>query len=130
LSLIPEDGTFIETPVVIGVLEDQHTVAVFNVPVAAMTAAGVGVALGDPEPAAIIDRHADWLLHVGLTGEQGDVKARRDRYLAQGFLRGRRHVLGVLRVDDGWELAVLRGSNTTPDHGCEQRSREQAEGVV
>ena len=35
----------------------------------------IGEALGDPQPAAIVERHGDGLMHVRLAGEQRDAEA-------------------------------------------------------
>ena len=46
----------------------------------------VGIGLGDPEPAAVVDRHGDRLDDVGLAGEERDLEARRHGHRPRGLL--------------------------------------------
>ncbi len=66
--------------VAVGVVEDHDAVAPLRLPVR------VRLALGDPEPAAVVDRHPDRLANGRLGGEDGDGEAfgqaeRRGRFL-------------------------------------------------
>ena len=67
---VPEDLALVEMAVAVGVLEDQDPVLALGLgpPV------GVGVVLGDPEPASGVDRERDRLADVGLAREERDLE--------------------------------------------------------
>ena len=60
-----EHRALVELAVAVGVFEDQDAVAAL----ALRRADRILVRLGDPQPAAVVDRHRDRLLHVRLGGE-------------------------------------------------------------
>src|SRR5262249_26766099 len=92
LPLVPENGALVEAADVVAVLEDDYTIPVLRVP----RLPGVGIALGDPQPATVIEAHGYRLAHLGLAREEADLEAGRHLDKAQLFLRGGGHVLGVL----------------------------------
>ena len=75
VELVGEDLARVEPAVAVGVLEDQDAVAGLVVG----DADRVRIRLGDPEPAAVVDRERDRLDDVGLAGEERDLEARRAR---------------------------------------------------
>ena len=92
----------VEPAVAVGVLEDEDAVPGLVVG----DATRVGVGLGDPEPAAVVDRHRDRLDDVGLAGEERDLEPRRDRHRPRGLLGAEAGV----RVDvEGSRAAAVAG---------------------
>ncbi len=70
--MIGENRSSVELPIRIGVFENQHPIPLLEVET--LRPFGVGVILGDPEPAARVPRHGDRVLNVRLGSEDGDVK--------------------------------------------------------
>ena len=68
LEIIGEYRALIETPVVVGVLEDDDAIA--ELEVEALLVVGVGVVLRDPETTALVPAHRDGVLHGGFGGEE------------------------------------------------------------
>ncbi len=90
IQVIGEDLAGIEAAVAVGVFEDEDAIArlcLRNPP-------RVRIGLGDPETAAIVDRHGDRLNDVGLAGEKSDLEARRNGHRPRGLL-GRQAGVGV-----------------------------------
>ena len=85
IEVVGEDLTRVEPAVVVGVLEDED--AVLGLVVG--HASWVGIGFGDPEPAAVVDRHRDRLDDVGLAGEKRHLESRRHGH-GPGRLFGRR----------------------------------------
>ena len=79
---LPEDLARVEVAVAVAVLEDEDAVALADIRV---EPGGVAVALGDPEPAPVVEGHGDRLADVGLAGEEGDGEALRHRHLRGGL---------------------------------------------
>jgi len=52
-------------------------------------AIGIRVSFRDPEPAAIINRKGDGLLHIGFAGEQGGLEAGGEGLFRAPLLRGK-----------------------------------------
>jgi len=73
VALIPKHGSLVVAAVAVGVLEDHDAVAELGVPQPEL-GAGPGVILDDPEPAALVGRDRDRVLHVGLGGEHSQWK--------------------------------------------------------
>ncbi len=63
-AVVEENLASVEMSVAIGVFEDHHPVVSLALP------DGIGQTFDHPEPAAIVERHADRLHHVGLAGEE------------------------------------------------------------
>ena len=84
-------------------------------------AAGIFQALGDPDPAALVEGHRDRVDDVGLAGDELDREAWRDGHRPRGFVRGaggvRRPVLVVrdLRLGDGGRYRERRGGEERAD---------------
>ena len=68
LEIIGEYRASIETPVVVGVLEDNDAIA--ELEVEALLVVRVSVVLRDPETTALVPAHRDGILDVGFGGEQ------------------------------------------------------------
>ena len=98
---LEEDGPLVVFAVAVGVLEDDDLVAEFTVGdhrAGVRVPPRVGVCLKNPQPAAVVDRERDRLVHVRLGGEHGDGEARR-----HGHRLGR-----VLRLESGKLVGVDR----------------------
>ena len=100
-----EDLARVELAVAVGVLEDQDAVADGVLPGSAR--AFVRVALGDPEPPALVEGHRDRLRHVGLGGEERGLEAVGNAEQFERLLRTKGDVLRVLGVLRS--LGVARG---------------------
>ena len=74
VQVIGEDLAGIEAAVAVGVFEDEDAIARLSL----RHPPRVGVGLGDPETASVVDRHRDRLNDVGLAGEKGDFEPRRN----------------------------------------------------
>src|SRR6185437_15193109 len=77
-----EDLSGIESSVAVSVLEDED-------PVAGLTigdATRIVIGLGDPDPAATVDRHRDGLDDVRLAGKQRDAEPGRDGHRPRGLI--------------------------------------------
>ena len=68
LEIVGEYRASIETPVVVGVLEDNDAIA--ELEVEALLVVRVSVVLRDPETTALVPAHRDGILDVGFGGEQ------------------------------------------------------------
>ena len=68
------------------VLEDEDAVVAV---LAVGNPVGIGMRLGDPEPAAVVEGHGDRLDHIRFAGEEGGVKAGRQRHLGRRLASGR-----------------------------------------
>src|SRR4029077_16714934 len=79
---LDKNGAAIELAVAVGVLEDDD--AIF--PFALLGSLGIGVGLGNPEPASMIDGESDWLLHIRFAGEESRLESWRENHLARGSL--------------------------------------------
>ena len=120
LDLVREDGTLIELPVVVGVLEDDDPVA--EVEVETLLAVGVGIVLGDPQTAALVPAHRDRLTDIGLGGEERGLEALGEVQLGQRVGRlEHRDALGLvvmrLRERRGEGRDAEDESKTTGGHG-------------
>ena len=83
LHVVGEHGATVEPAVGVGVLEDQHAIAMTEVePIGCV---GIGVVLGDPEPTAPVPGHRDRVLHVGLGREGRDAEPRRSPEAGRGL---------------------------------------------
>ena len=80
IQVLDEDRAPVERAVAVGVLEDQDAIAAL----AFGRAHGIGVRLGDPQPAAVVERERDRLDDVRLGRGERDGEARR-----QGHRLGR-----------------------------------------
>ena len=93
-----EDLPGVERVVTVGILEDQDPV----VGVFGCDLPRVGIALRNPEPAAVVEAHRDRLADVGLGREEFDGEARRSRHRPGCFQRreaiGHRHPPPRLRI--------------------------------
>ncbi len=76
--MIGKDLAGIEAAVAVGVFEDEDAISRLCL----RHSPRVGVGLGDPEAASIVDRHCDRLNDVGLAGEEGYFEARRHGHCA------------------------------------------------
>ena len=74
LDLVGEHRATVETAVGVGVLEDQDAIAMAEVE--PIRRVGIGVVLGDPEPAPTVPGHGDRVLHVRLGREDRDPEPR------------------------------------------------------
>ncbi len=82
VEVIGEDRAFVEPAVVIGVFEDEDAVSGLGV----WHPARVGIRLGDPDPAPVVDCHRDRLNDVGLAGKEGHLEAGWDGHRPRGLL--------------------------------------------
>jgi hypothetical protein len=80
-QLVGEDRLLVELAVAVRVFEDEDAVAAF---LARLQPLGVGEALDDPEPTAVVEREAHGLDDVGLAREKRDLEA-----FGHGHLSGR-----------------------------------------
>ena len=80
-EVVGEDLPLVATAVAVGIGEDHDAILAGFFPL------GVGEAFGDPDPAAIIGRHGDWLDDIGLAGEEGRLKPFGDEHRPCGFVR-------------------------------------------
>ena len=71
--MVTEYGALVETAILIGVFEDEDTVSQIRIKLD--TALGVGVALGNPEPASGIPSHRNRLIYVRFTRKEIDGEA-------------------------------------------------------
>ena len=71
-----EDRSLVEHMVAVGVFENQDPVA----GLVGSHPSRIGIGLGHPEPAPVVEAHCDRLAHVGLRGQQLHGKARRHRH--------------------------------------------------
>ncbi len=113
VQVVGEDLARVEPAVAVGVLEDED--AVLGLVVG--HAPRVGIGLGDPEPAAVVDRHRDRLDDVGLAGEERDLETRRDGHrpgrllgAEAGVMRYTSSVLGPPPRRDGRASRRAAGS--------------------
>ncbi len=65
IQVFHEDGALVELPVTISVFQDHNTIQ----SLAGRALLRVAVGLGDPHPAAVVQRHGHGLVHIGLTCE-------------------------------------------------------------
>ena len=79
---------------------------------------GIGVALGDPQPSALVGRNRDRLLHVRLVSEQLDAKPFRHLHLGQRFLRSQQRRRDLLRVLRSGNLVATTDGAHSPDRNC------------
>ena len=115
LNVVGEDGPSVRAAVGVGVFEDQHAVA--EPEVENLRTVGVRVVLGDPEAPASIPGHRNRVPHVGLGGEDIDVKPFRNAETSRGRRRGkgvRGYGAGI-----GWvrEISGERGPIQRGDKG-------------
>ena len=73
--------------VAVGVLENLHAIATN-----ARRLAGILDAFGNPDAAAVVERHRDGIDDVRLAGDKLNLKSVRDRHSLQHFLRRKRLV--------------------------------------
>ena len=102
-----KDRSLVEHMVAIGVFEDEN-------PVLRRLGSDpprIGIGLGHPEPAPVVEAHGDRLAHVGLRGEELHGKARRHRHRPGrrfgGEAVGQRHPLAGLGVFPPLERHLL-----------------------
>ncbi len=117
VEALEEDRSPVETPVAIGVLEDQDAVLAF----ALGRPFGIAVSLRDPEPAAIVDRHGDRLVNVRLAREEFHREA-----VPAGHREG-----GLFRRQAGKPQDIERGIGGAGGggEGEEQRRSEEPGGI-
>ena len=137
VEVLQKHSAFVELVVPVGVLEDKYSVCpakdifeLFGSGFAAIRAAGpvvgrripaatwIGVALGDPDPPAIIETEGDRLSHVRFARKDVHLEAGRQRRALRGLLRaearerhhvgGRRLGIDLGRVQFVVELGSLR----------------------
>ena len=106
--------------VAVGVLEDQDAIAQVGVEVD--RGLGVGVVLGDPEPAAGVGGHRDRLADLGLGGEEGGAEALGQPHPGERLGGRRRAGAGVLGVVGLGEVLGDRRCREHRQQGEQQRS--------
>ena len=67
--------------------------------------------LGDPEAAAVVERHGDRLGHVRFAGEEASMEAVRQRHLGGGLV-GRRRGVGVGHQEEQGEREGVHGGGS------------------
>ena len=84
--VVAEDLALVKVPRIFAVAEDQHAIVPLGRPVR------VRIALGDPQPAAIVGREADRLRDVRLAREERHMKAIRNCHVPWRLLRRQRAI--------------------------------------
>ena len=133
-----EDGELVGLAVAVGVFEDLDAV-----PARPGGLRGILEALGDPDPAPLVERHRDRVDDVRLAGDELDGEALGHRHLLDRLLRRERRpgrlvlgvgddiVLGARRAkasDDGENSAPRGRERLIKSHGDRPRDRAKAGG--
>ncbi len=71
LAPVPKNFAFVESPIAVGIFEDQNSIAFAQVVIAAF----IGEALDHPQTTTIIDFESDRLVHLWITSEKGGIES-------------------------------------------------------
>ena len=110
VQTLDKDLARVVPAVAVGVFEDQNAVAAL----ALRRTPRVFVGLGDPQPAAVVDRHGDRLMHVRLAGEKRDLENPRAPSSPRRLSRATGRRTGIDRAPGStapWAAAAARGGS-------------------
>jgi len=124
IEFILEDFADVGFAVAVGVFEDEDAVLAFG----GFAFEGIGIGLGDPEAAPIINGHGDGLLDVGFTGDEESFEACGENHFPGGFLGGESGVLGAAGdgcgTGRGWRFDAINGAGSrAEEEGTGQNCR-------
>ena len=110
LHVVAKDLSLVGPAVAIAVGQDQHAVAQSQIEL--RRPLRVGIALGDPQPAAAIPRHRHGILHVRLRGKHLCAKALGQAKSSGCSLRAQRQAIGIIAgIERRRELLCRAGRN-------------------